>query len=72
LQGSNAIELGESRLIVVHLRGEAYLMLHDGSHAATEFQKFIDHRTLVANSAWGAPMRCRATLGKLEPLIRIF
>jgi eukaryotic-like serine/threonine-protein kinase len=57
LQGSNAIELGESRLIVVHLRGEAYLMLHDGSHAATEFQKFIDHRTLVANSEWGALAR---------------
>jgi hypothetical protein len=25
------------------LRGEAYLMLHDGKHAAAEFQKYIDH-----------------------------
>ncbi len=54
---TNAIELGEPRLIVVHLRGEAYLMLHDGGHAATEFQKFIDHRTLVANAEWGALAR---------------
>jgi eukaryotic-like serine/threonine-protein kinase len=39
---------------VVHLRGEAYLMLHDGDHAAAEFQKFVDHRTLVKNAEWGA------------------
>ena len=54
LQVANAIELGDSRLIAVHLRGEAYLMLHDGSHAAAEFQKFIDHRTIVMNAEWGA------------------
>ncbi len=57
LRVTNAIELGDPRLIVVHLRGEAYLMLHDGSHAAAEFQKFIDHRTLVANAEWGALSR---------------
>jgi DNA-binding winged helix-turn-helix (wHTH) protein/tetratricopeptide (TPR) repeat protein len=57
LRVTNAIELGDNRLIVVHLRGEAYLMLHDGSHAAAEFQKFVDHRTLVANSEWGALAR---------------
>ncbi len=57
LQVTNAIELGENRLIVVYLRGEAYLMLHDGSHAAAEFQKFVDHRTLVANAEWGALAR---------------
>jgi eukaryotic-like serine/threonine-protein kinase len=57
LQVTNAIELGDFRLIVVHLRGAAYLMLHDGSHAAAEFQKFIDHRTLVANAEWGALAR---------------
>ena len=32
-------------------------MLHDGSRAAAEFQKFIDHRTLVANEEWGALAR---------------
>jgi DNA-binding winged helix-turn-helix (wHTH) protein/Flp pilus assembly protein TadD len=57
LQVTNAIELGDFRLIVVYLRGEAYLMLHDGTHAAAEFQKFIDHRTLVANAEWGALAR---------------
>jgi predicted negative regulator of RcsB-dependent stress response len=36
------------------LRGEAYLMLHDGNAAATEFEKFIDHRGLVVNFPWGA------------------
>ena len=36
-----------------YLRGEAYLMLHDGNRAAAEFQKFIDHRGLVRNSPWG-------------------
>jgi eukaryotic-like serine/threonine-protein kinase len=54
LRVTNAIELGDFRLIVVHLRGEAYLMLHDGDHAAAEFQKFVDHRTLVKNAEWGA------------------
>ena len=57
LQVTNAIELGDARLIVVYLRGEAYLMLHDGSLASAEFRKFNDHRTLVANAEWGALAR---------------
>jgi hypothetical protein len=32
-----------------YLRGEAYLMPHDGNAAAAEFQKFIDHRGVVIN-----------------------
>jgi len=44
-------------LCPVYLRGEAYLMLHDGNRAAAEFQKFIDHRGLVANFPWGALAR---------------
>ncbi|MGD0416218.1 MAG: winged helix-turn-helix domain-containing protein [Terriglobales bacterium] len=44
-------------LCPVYLRGEAYLMLHDGSAAAAEFQKFIDHRGLVVNFPWGALAR---------------
>ena len=44
-------------LIPVYLRGEAYLMLHDGTSAAVEFQKFIDHRGLVVNFPWGALAR---------------
>jgi tetratricopeptide (TPR) repeat protein len=44
-------------LCPAYLRGEAYLMLHDGNGAATEFQKFIDHRGLVRNFPWGALAR---------------
>jgi len=44
-------------LCPVYLRGEAYLMLHDGSAAAAEFQKFIDHRGVVMNFPWGALAR---------------
>jgi serine/threonine protein kinase/DNA-binding winged helix-turn-helix (wHTH) protein/tetratricopeptide (TPR) repeat protein len=40
-----------------NLRGDAYLMLHDGNAAATEFQKFIDHRTRVVNFPLGALAR---------------
>ena len=58
LQAAGAIELGDAgNLIPVYLRGDAYLMLHDGNRAAAEFQKFIDHRGLVGNFAWGALAR---------------
>ena len=50
LKAASTVELGgASNLAPVYLRGEAYLMLHDGSAAAAEFQKFIDHRGLVMN-----------------------
>ena len=58
LQVASAIELGDvGNLLPVYLRGEAYLMLHDGNRAAAEFQKFIDHRGLVGNFPWGALAR---------------
>jgi serine/threonine protein kinase/tetratricopeptide (TPR) repeat protein len=38
-------------LYPAYLRGQAYLLLHQGSEAAAEFQKFLDHRTLVANNS---------------------
>jgi DNA-binding winged helix-turn-helix (wHTH) protein/tetratricopeptide (TPR) repeat protein len=44
-------------LCPAYLRGEAYLMLHDGNGAAAEFQKFIDHRGVVMNFPWGALAR---------------
>ena len=44
-------------LVPVYLRGQAYLMLHDGDAAAAEFQKFVDHRGLVGNFPWGALAR---------------
>jgi tetratricopeptide (TPR) repeat protein len=44
-------------LCPVYVRGEAYLMLHDGNRAAAEFQKFIDHRGVVMDFPWGALAR---------------
>ena len=62
LKVASTIELGEPTqravfLCPVYLRGEAYLMLHDGNAAAAEFQKFVDHRGLVVNFPWGALAR---------------
>ena len=38
----------------VYYRGEAYLALHDGSKAAAEFQKILDHRSIVLTCPFGA------------------
>jgi predicted Zn-dependent protease len=58
LNATGAIELGANGwLCPAYLRGEAYLMQHDGSAAAAEFQKFLDHRGVVGNFLWGALAR---------------
>jgi hypothetical protein len=44
-------------LTPIYVRGEAYLALSNGEQAATEFQKFIDHRGAVINSLEGALAR---------------
>jgi Tfp pilus assembly protein PilF len=44
----------EGTLYPAYLRGEAYLAAHNGTAAATEFQKFIDHRGIVINFPLGA------------------
>jgi TolA-binding protein len=59
---ASTVELGQPTnvtviLCPVYLRGEAYLLMHDGNRAAAEFQKFIDHYGLVLNSPWGALAR---------------
>jgi eukaryotic-like serine/threonine-protein kinase len=41
-------------LYPVYLRGQAYLMLNEGSAATAEFQKFLDNRSMVINSPLGA------------------
>jgi serine/threonine protein kinase/Flp pilus assembly protein TadD len=41
-------------LYPVFVRGEAYLAAHQGSEAAAEFQKILDHRGIVWNSPIGA------------------
>jgi serine/threonine protein kinase/tetratricopeptide (TPR) repeat protein len=62
LKESNTVELGKPAqvnvfLCPVYMRGESYLMLHNGNAAAAEFQKFIDHRGVVGNFPWGALAR---------------
>jgi DNA-binding winged helix-turn-helix (wHTH) protein/tetratricopeptide (TPR) repeat protein len=55
LQVTNPLELGDAGwLLPAYLRGKAYLMLHQDNAAASEFQKFMDHRGLVKNFPWGA------------------
>jgi tetratricopeptide (TPR) repeat protein len=62
LKVARTIELGSPTSLTIlmcpaYVRGEAYLMLHDGNAAAAEFQKFIDHRGVVVNFPWGALAR---------------
>jgi len=55
------IELGQPNNLVylapVHVRGAAYVALGDVQRAATQLQKFIDHRGVVTNFPWGALAR---------------
>ena len=62
LKAVSTVELGMPANLTIflcpaYLRGEAYLMQHDGNRAAAEFQKFIDHRGVVMNFPWGALAR---------------
>jgi tetratricopeptide (TPR) repeat protein/predicted Ser/Thr protein kinase len=62
LNAASTVERGITTNLTIflcpaYLRGEAYLMLHDGNAAAAEFQKFIDHRGIVGNFSWGALAR---------------
>jgi len=43
-----------STMYPVYLRGLAYLASNNGREAAVEFQKFMDHRGLIANCPLGA------------------
>ena len=47
------------RACLPDLRGRAYLELHQGSAAAAEFQKFVDHKDMTMNSVLAglAPLR---------------
>ena len=49
-------EVGGS-LYPVYIRGEVYLLLHQGKEAAAEFQKFLDHRGVAVNCPLGALAR---------------
>jgi predicted Zn-dependent protease len=41
-------------LYPIHVRGQAYLKLRQGTAAAAEFQKILDHRTIAVNFITGA------------------
>jgi serine/threonine protein kinase/tetratricopeptide (TPR) repeat protein len=41
-------------LYPAYVRGQAYLAAHNGTAAAAEFQKFVDHRNIVVNFPLGA------------------
>jgi eukaryotic-like serine/threonine-protein kinase len=45
---------GWTSLYPVYVRGEAHLAGHQGSEAAAEFQKILDHRGIVLNEPIGA------------------
>ena len=53
LQAAAPYELGASGLDPVYVRAEAYLAAHQGSEAAAEFQKILDHRGVVVNEPIG-------------------
>jgi eukaryotic-like serine/threonine-protein kinase len=62
LQAAAPYELGSTggfpvlylALYPIYVRGEAYLLLHQGGQAATEFQKILDQRGIVWNEPIGA------------------
>ena len=64
LQVTSPIELGdEGYLLPVYLRGQAYLMLHDGNRAVQEFEKLSAHRGMVGNFLLGALARLQLGQG---------
>jgi len=63
LEAAAPYELGEppqfqlGTLYPAYVRGQAYLLAHNGTAAAAEFQKFLDHRGIVINFPLGALAR---------------
>jgi eukaryotic-like serine/threonine-protein kinase len=64
LQASSTIELGQIQFVAnlsclypTYIRGEAYLAAEEGSAAAAEFQKILDHSGIVWNCWTGALAR---------------
>jgi predicted Zn-dependent protease len=54
LQAATSYELGAyAQLYPAYVRGEAYLAKHQGTKAAAEFQKILDHRGIVGNDLIG-------------------
>ncbi len=71
LQAAVPYELGCSRLLFgalypIYERGEAHLAAHQGTEAAIEFQKILDHRGIVGSDPIGALAHLQ--LGRAEAL----
>ena len=58
LEAAAPYELGNggaiSSLYPAYVRGQAYLLAHNGTAAAAEFQKLLDHRGIVLNFVTGS------------------
>jgi len=54
LEAAAPYELGAAQLYPAYLRGEAYLVMRQPMKAAAEFQKFLDHPSIVLNEPMGA------------------
>jgi hypothetical protein len=44
----------EGTLYPAYIRGQAYLLAHNGTAAAAEFQKLLEHRSILLNFVTGA------------------
>ena len=70
LEAAAPYELGGAGFInylyPAYVRGQAYLLPHNGSAAAAEFQKLLDHRGNVGNFVTGA--LCHLQLGRAYAL----
>jgi eukaryotic-like serine/threonine-protein kinase len=71
LEPALAFDLGAGRLFPTYVRGQAYLQAKDGTAAAAEFQRILDHPTVVVNLPYGALARlglarAYALQGKME------
>jgi len=53
-------------LYPIYVRGVAYLMMHRGNDAASEFRKILDHPGIVANDPIGALARLQLARAYLE------
>jgi hypothetical protein len=59
LEAAAPYELGQAEMSInylypAYMRGQAQLMAHDGTAAAAEFQKLLDHRGIVMNFVTGS------------------
>jgi eukaryotic-like serine/threonine-protein kinase len=62
LEAASPYELGQAGTFIyyqypAYVRGQAYLLAHNGPAAAAEFQKLLDHRGIVLNFVTGSLAR---------------